>query len=400
MDKYLKPAITELRGNFSGDDAGQVLHEFAVFCDNQLQNPESLADFNRVQAVRDRRAKELEELTEMFRTVKSGPAKQRLKYEYHKTKRWYDLDNHEFERLKAVRETFVSQSLENYLLSLSASDSFDRDVLRFFSIWLEYADSSLAMSAASKHLVKTPSRKFVMLMNQLSSRILSEKTTFQHQLAELIFRMCREHPYHTLHNLFSSSHPSGAKDELAKSRQTAAKDIVKRLQGDKNSKKVSDSVFQADTIYHTLAMYNDKETLHSGREYALDKIPAARGLHKVVTLHVPPATMSIPLRKDLNYGDVATITKFQPRMRIANGLSQPKVITAICSDGKPYKQLVSQLSHFNSWLTLSPVQIGAMTISDKTLSWNRSSNKSASSCGIILQLASAACTSAHTRCSP
>jgi serine-protein kinase ATM len=343
MDRYLKPAIAELKGQYTGDIAGQVLHEFASFCDKQLQNPDSFEDFTRVQTVRDRRAKELAELNEMLKSTKSGPPKDRLKYEFRRAKKWFDLDNYEFQRFKAAREAFVSQSLENYLLSLTATDAFDNDVLRFFSIWLEYADNKLATSSVSKYLTKTPSRKFVVLMNQLSSRLQSEKTEFQKQLSDLIMRMCAEHPYQTLHNIFASSHPSGAQDDAAKSRQMAAKAIASRLKADKGAKRASDSVFQADTIYHALAVYADRENLHSGREYLFDRVPVAKHLSKIKGLHVPAATMSVPLRKDMDYSRVPVIMSFQPRIRIANGLSQPKIITAICSDGRPYKQLVSTI---------------------------------------------------------
>lgn len=342
MDRYLKPAIAELKGQTTGEVAGQVLHEFASFCDKQLQNTDSLEDFTRVQTVRDRRAKEVEELTEMLKSTKSASSKDRLKYEYRKAKKWYELDNHEFQRFKAAREAFVTQSLENYLLSLTATDAFDNDVLRFFSTWLEYADNKLATASVSKYLAKTPSRKFVVLMNQLSSRLLSEKSEFQKQLSDLVVRMCVDHPYQTLHNIFSSSHPSGAKDDISKSRQMAAKGIVARLRADKGSKEASDSVFQADTIYHSLAIHQDRENLHSGREYTFDRVPAAKHLGRIKDLKVPAATMNVPLRKDLDYSRVPVVVGFQARIRIANGLSQPKIVTAMCSDGRPYKQLVSK----------------------------------------------------------
>lgn len=45
---YLKPAITALKGKYEGPNAGLVLHEFAFFCDKQLQNPDARTDFDRV----------------------------------------------------------------------------------------------------------------------------------------------------------------------------------------------------------------------------------------------------------------------------------------------------------------------------------------------------------------
>ena len=38
IEKYLLPALKELKGKADGSEAGQVFHEFAVFCDQQLQD--------------------------------------------------------------------------------------------------------------------------------------------------------------------------------------------------------------------------------------------------------------------------------------------------------------------------------------------------------------------------
>ncbi|EPQ63126.1 hypothetical protein BGT96224_A20136, partial [Blumeria graminis f. sp. tritici 96224] len=45
--KYLGPALKELRGQFKGREAGKVFHKFATFCDEQLQNPDSIEDLER-----------------------------------------------------------------------------------------------------------------------------------------------------------------------------------------------------------------------------------------------------------------------------------------------------------------------------------------------------------------
>jgi ataxia telangiectasia mutated family protein len=63
----------------------------------------------------------------------------------------------------------------------------------------------------------------------------------------------------------------------------------------------------------------------------------------VPKLNVPPATLQVEVRANMNYTDLPRIQKFKPTMSIANGLSAPKIITAIGTDGKPYKQLVSPL---------------------------------------------------------
>jgi ataxia telangiectasia mutated family protein len=53
-----------------------------------------------------------------------------------RAKTWYDLNNAEYERLRKGREQFLRQCLENYLLYLAASDEYNNDALRVFSLWL------------------------------------------------------------------------------------------------------------------------------------------------------------------------------------------------------------------------------------------------------------------------
>ena len=57
-------------------------------------------------------------------------------------------------------------------------------------------------------------------------------------------------------------------------------------------------------------------------------------------LNVPPATLQVEVRPNMDYADLPRIQRFKSTMSIANGLSAPKIITAIGTDGKPYKQLV------------------------------------------------------------
>jgi ataxia telangiectasia mutated family protein len=339
------PAITELKGQTKGTVAGQVFHQFASFCDNQLRNPDAVEDFSRVQKMRDRRKQELDEYEKAIRSMKSGQEKSRIKHEYRKSEKWYKLDNHEYERLRRARESFMTQSLENYLLSLSASDAYDNDVLRFFSIWLEFADTSLANSSVSKHLGKVPSAKFTRLMNQLSSRLQNDQTSFQNHLSKLILRIATEHPYHAMHHIAAGTNSLGVKDDSAKSRLIAAKNISTALKGDKKISAIWHNISTTDQMYHNLAVLNGKgqeeSVFKAGRELRLDQFPISKSLYtKIKDFKVPPPTMSIAVKADMDYSRVPRIIGFRSKMRIANGLSAPKILTANCSDGQSFKQLV------------------------------------------------------------
>jgi ataxia telangiectasia mutated family protein len=333
-----------LKGNYSGEDAGRVLHEFAVFCDNQLHNSDFIEEFGRVSKAREKRKKEVDAYHSLIKASKGKPERERYLKDYHKSKRWYDLDDEEYNRMAAVRQTQIVQCFENYLRSLATSGLSDGDVLRFFSVWLENKDNDSANIVVAEYLPKVPSAKFAILMNQLTSILEDQRTHFHAALTRLIKRICIDHPYHSLHNIFTGVQaPNG--DENAQSRKRAMKAISSSLQSDKSFKDILSRVFNADSIYHALAVYKDKSKgLHAGLQVALDALsPSATLLRKVPDLQLPPPTMSIPLRADGNYSDIPHIVGFRPRMTIASGISAPKIVTAIASNGLPYKQLVSLL---------------------------------------------------------
>ncbi|CAO2655342.1 Nn.00g104060.m01.CDS01 [Neocucurbitaria sp. VM-36] len=350
MRDYLEPAIRELKGQKQGSGPGQVFHEFALFCDKQLQSPEAAEDMERIKTVMDRKLQEYQEFTKLSKTDKSKGMRETYYRSARRAKTWYDLDNAEYERMRKGREQFLRQCLENYLLSLFASDEYNNDALRVFALWLEYSETDLANAAVQTYLKDVPSGKFALLMNQLSSRLQAEDNDFQQLLMALVFRICVEHPYHGMHQIFAIQMKVGAitredivraKDESARSRQKAATGLANALSSDKRARSYWSSIFQSNEIYHHLAMFKgEKESTQQGRELPLDRYKESKDLvNKIPKLNVPPATLQIEVRPNMNYTDLPRIHSFKPTMSIANGLSAPKVITAKGTDGKPYKQL-------------------------------------------------------------
>ncbi|KAF2466182.1 uncharacterized protein BDR25DRAFT_345757 [Lindgomyces ingoldianus] len=349
IKEYLEPAIHELKGQTQGTYPGQVFHEYALFCDKQLQSPEAAEDIARIKTVMDRKHQEWQDFLKLSQTDKSKSMRETYRRNAQRAQNWYNLDHGEYERLRKSREQFLRQCLENYLLSLQASDEYNNDALRVFSLWLEYSDMPLANEAVRAYLSRVPSGKFALLMNQLSSRLQAEATDFQKLLFELVFRICAEHPYHGMHQIFAIQMKVGSitredvvrsKDESAKSRQRAAAQIAQMLGSDRKAGKYWNVIYQSNGLYHNLAMFKNEQDNRMGRDIALEKYGESKAmLQKIPPMGVPPATLAIEVRASCDYSDLPKIVGFKPRMTIANGLSAPKIITALASDGRPYKQL-------------------------------------------------------------
>lgn len=354
ISQYLVPAIQELKGTSQGDEAGQVFHEFALFCDQQLQNADGLEDFERIKKLRDRKETEVRDLERMIeasaaerkeqkeKTGKTGKDKDNLKSHLAKAELWFDMDDREYRRLVDSRHAFLRQSLENYLLSLKACEKYGNDALRFSALWLQNWESDIANTAVSEHVADVASRKFAPLMNQWSSRLLDTACSFQKILSSLVLRICVDHPYHGMYQIFAGSKTKGGKDETALARFAAANNIVDQLKLNRKSAPTWLAVHNANVSCAKFALDKmEKLKLKPGATNALKATLTGRKLvEELCERGVPPPTLKIPLRADCNYGDVPTVAQIEPEFTIAGGISMPKTVILIGTDGLKYKMLV------------------------------------------------------------
>lgn len=337
---YLKPAISDLKSTREGPEAGNVFYEFAKFCDDELQVPANIEAFNRISQLRQEKEEEVEAIENAINKSRSGTEKQELNRSRQTAVGWRDIDIIEEQRLKSIRSTYVQQSLQNYLLALAASDEHDICVLRFFALWLEYSDDADANAVVLRYLPKVPSWKFVLLMNQLMSRVGGEVSTFQTALSGLMHRIFTQHPHHSLHHLFANTKngcPSGSEASVV-SRFDGSRKLYEPLKKESIGPYMM-RLFNCDTLYREFA--NSSPTNVTGTKFVLDHWQPSkrfRTFHST-RLNLPPITLTLALRPSGDYNDIPTVVKFKDVGSILGGVSAPKMVTAIGSDGKEYKQI-------------------------------------------------------------
>ena len=341
MQNYLMPAIKELKGETQGLEAGQVFHQFAAFCDQQLQNSDSREDFRRVEIMRQRKEDEVRELERMVQSSTSRRDAEQYKITRNKAQKWLDLDNHEFFKLKANRTALLCQALENYLLCLQACDSFDNDALRFSALWLEHHEDDAANDSVSKTIGQVASRKFALLMNQWTSRLLDTSAKFQKLLSDLVVRICVDHPYHGMYHVFTNKSKS-ARDPPAVSRQAAFEKVIHRLKkSGKNTATTWIHVHNSCVQYVRFASEPIEEgrTKHNNRIALRSVVSGVKLVQEAQTHPLPPPTIAIPLRPDRDYSNVPAIQSYHDDFSVAAGISAPKILTAVTSDGRKHRQL-------------------------------------------------------------
>ncbi|ELR07215.1 Serine/threonine-protein kinase tel1 [Pseudogymnoascus destructans] len=339
IEKYLSPALAELKGKTDGSDAGQVYHEFAVFCDRQYQDPDSIEDLERLRTLKEMKEMEVETLLKLSKEATSGQ-KQRNHRAYNQAKQWLALDTEEYERLNDGRGQLLRRSLENYLLSLAAWDDHNNDALRFTALWLEHSDEEVISESVSKYLSNVATMKFASLANQLTSRLLDTKDKFQVQLLNLVLNICKDHPHHGMYQIWAgtNSNPS-ANDETALSRQKATKEVALKLSKSARSGGTWSAI---DRISHQYCHFaSEREKVKSGSKISLRNSPAGSALNAMLPKNpLPPPTLQIELAADKNYSRLPTMISVDPSFSIASGVSAPKIVTLLASNGKRYRQLV------------------------------------------------------------
>ena len=340
--KYLEPALKELRGKSDGKEAGQVFHQFAMFCDEQLQNPDSLEDLARLQNLKKGKDEEVAQLKALIASSKDSQHRTRYSSHLAKARQWQDLDQQELRRVEQSRSEFLRLSLENYLLSLAASDEHNNDALRFMALWLEQSEEDVSNEAVKKSIGKVPTRKFAPLMNQLSSRLQDQSALFQKLLIDLVYRICVDHPYHGMYHIWSGARTRVNKDdEVAVSRQKATDRVAKALTKAETVYKIWPAIDQTSRAYHALAMDRDPNRYKAGHKIAIKNSSVGQSFLSILSKYpIPPPTMQMALSASQDYSDVPMIHKFEPEMSIASGVSAPKIITAVGTNGQRFKQLV------------------------------------------------------------
>lgn len=367
MSRYLEKAIIELRQNQTGPEAGRVFHEFAHFCDQQLQNPNSIEDYERALKLRHDKKAEVQELeriliaakrdaqlcTKEEAKVKRGQVTT-LARELSKAQSWLKLDDDEFNRLKDNHDAFLEKSVLNYLNCLEVCDDYDGDAVRFAALWMANSQEPKINQAASI-LSEVPSRKFVPLMNQISSRLLYTDDDFQRLLTDLITRICVDHPYHGLYQILALLRTS-PKDNTSELRYKAVQHIAGSLKGQEKTKKTINALKLTTSAYDRLARAKvppKEKGVAPNNKIAFfmsgytDGNWTKRFDREIPSARVPPPTLHINVRADCDYSHLPRITRYGTNVDIASGLSAPKIIKCNATDGRTYKELVCLLQFLN-----------------------------------------------------
>ncbi|KAJ1433988.1 hypothetical protein B484DRAFT_394296, partial [Ochromonadaceae sp. CCMP2298] len=180
---------------------------------------------------------------------------------------------------------------------------------------------------------------------------------FQLVLARMVMKLAAQHPFHILPQLFALAHErefggtydgaAHAKQNMSLARLETSKMLVGQLKAIAPLQSLVDCTQQMLLAYIDLANASTLAMQKSGftKGIKYNKIqPRGKRFDQVMhALAVSPAvlTLSVKLSPQHDYSDVVRVSGFSPHFSITdNGISRPKIVSCLGSDGCYYTQLV------------------------------------------------------------
>ncbi|VDB84870.1 unnamed protein product [Peniophora sp. CBMAI 1063] len=383
-ESYFQPAIDHLQTQATTTDnaasaasAARIFHECAVFADRHYHALLRSPDIVRRRIYVDRKEQEVRDLESQQRRSGLSQADAR---DLSRAKKLLQADTAAFAQHMEAQRAFLYQAATLYARSLSHSALFDDDAhVRLVSLWYANFDSGELAEKLGRALDDVPSHKFVFLSHQLTARLAkvdspepgsistsrrksrtmdspspAPPSPSQGVLQRLVLRMCEDHPFHTVYQLFPLRPPNSealsegrrASGRLASQSQTpsqgvraaAAGDIFARLHEGRAAQRVSDVKTLCEASL-TWAKFSIKEWVKSQSSSKL-KVPVDITLPDIPQkIKVPISTARTPLDPSGRYDNCVWLESYERTFTVAGGNNIPKIHACHGSDGKRYVQL-------------------------------------------------------------
>lgn len=350
-------ACAEKRMPTRSDSCASIYHKCAQFAERQYHAILKSPDGVRWKVYVDRKRQEIKQMeTQLRGTQMSSHDYGVLVHEQTKARALLAEDEDAYERYNGALVTFLESAIDMYSRCLAASDGFDDDVpIRFSSLWFANFDDERLQKGIMAAVDRIPSRKFVFLSHQLSARISrpihGEMPKSQQILQRLVLRMCQEHPFHSLYQVYcirpEGSVQSGSMRRTSSrlesptsqtDRGLAASHIFDVLLADPNHSARTKAIEQVCNASLQWAKYPIKELTGKKTNIILN-VPEGLLIRQLRNIHVPVLTSHPPIDPTLRYDNCVWISHYDKTFQPAGGVNMPKINTCYGTDGQRFKQL-------------------------------------------------------------
>lgn len=317
----------------------QLMHVLAEFCVLQYNDKERTERINHIKKFSEVKKNQMRTLQELNKHANLDRTKSlALRF----GERILENDNLEVKSLEELKEYFLITGACLFLRAATFHDRNGEDISKFMSVWFDNMDNGWLNQQIRPDVWEVPSVQFVPWINQLTSRVCRTPSFLKSNLDYMIQSVCANHPFHGLYQLKSvsiSSDPNSAASLEEQDRLLGAIDLWQKLATFKHLKTTLEGISRfCEACVHVANVKVDKVSRCSLK--VLTKGTGdiwGRGLKN---LHIPPPTLHIPLRYDKDYEKVPVMTSALDEVMIAGGLSRPKIIKILSTDGSKQTMLL------------------------------------------------------------
>lgn len=350
-----------------------IFYQCAIFAEHQYHTILDSSEIAQLAMYRQRKTEELKLLRRQQGSgASAGVDVKQLARQTKTTQALLDQDTTQLKVLESTRDAFRAQAIEMFSRCLCASDEYDNDAaIRLLSIWT--ANFALADNefhdVVQAAIERVPSRKFVFLAHQVSARLSMDTTEpnsqrSQRTLQALMWRICSEHPFHTLYQLFSLQRAAVAADADASSsrrrststtsatknlspallaRANAAAELTQKLKNAPETRTRTLDIERLCQAFLEWAQFPLKDKPEFGMR-GPKTVPAHLQIRSLRDVKVPITTVETPVDPTLRYDNLEYIQSYDTKFNTAGGINLPKIIDCFGSAGGKYKQLVRTAS--------------------------------------------------------
>ncbi len=335
--EYFQEAAVRM-ASASSEEQARVFSRYARFAD-QLQRGLS-TDAGDVAALRSAGEYRRRELNELRKHSDRGYDKHVRRLEIEQ-----EDDDRRLQEITVSRLDYLTTACRMYARALAVSDTQDDAALRLCALWLEHNGEDEFNGKIQLDLMKVPSWKFGTLIRQLTARLLrdgGEQSPFQHNLEAVLVKLCQDHPFHILYSLLTIAYPlrkaSRRQSALGNPREQAALDLITKVKAGSRAKLVSQMDMFSNAAIAWAEVPMDKAQRQ--KDYTM---PSTAPLALQKDLMIPIPTADLPYDRTTGYKDIVTIRSYEPKYSIAGGISRPKIMACLGSDGSAHRELVGIL---------------------------------------------------------
>lgn len=339
---YLLPAMENFqKSHLSSKVKADILHCLAEFCSARYQDKEKRARLELL--VKQREVKTSQVM--LMRGVAKGGDKLTNKElrAVNLGEKMIASDKGEIEEIEKTLGFFLTSSVKLYLDAAGMYDRNGEDIDKFMAVWFANISNKSLNSVLPQFFRRVPSIQFIPWINQLTSRLDAKVTPYQANLSSIVENVCRQHPYHGLYQLrslfinFGDASQSQAEDVVSRAKGGEA--LWRTLLGDP---KIQSSLISIDEFIINSIKVARAPISTSSKKQSLAQLSRLRHWWRrdLATLDIPSPTLHIEPRPTCDYSNVPKMAVAEDDVIIASGVSRPKIVTIMLSNGKSITMLM------------------------------------------------------------